>query len=469
MTTRDNLDRVASRTVSRVAFNRARVLIASSALGMSGGHAFAQDAATASPPPPSVETIDGGEIPDFTRADRLYGTTGTSDRVGSFSPGEGPEATIDELDDVERQRRAGMVDPGPLAIPFDRANELFIDIENEIGLRFAMAYTMLFQRASGGPGRRHGGSGDLDFMSSWTLLGRETGNIGRLVFTGEYRHDIGNAPANALGGTLGVLTNTTGGFNDRGWVVRDAFWLQHLADGRIRLLIGRADPSDYVGGNPLQSINNSFSNRALSANASVGFPAGHTFSAGASVSPADFLYATFGASNAVGDSRRMEFSSLFDEWDLFYFAELGFTPTIDGLGSGRYAVLGWYTDDRPKDDLDSDQGISIIAQQQFGPSVLAFLRYSYADATLQGIRHQLSGAVGFNGLLGDPQNMTGIGGSWGEPRVSGRDDEKVIEAFHRFQLTRFTQLSFGIQGIFDPSDSDADAIAVFTGRVRIAF
>jgi len=388
---------------------------------------------------------------------------------GGFTPGEGPEATPDQLDEIYEQRRAGMIDPGVLARPFDAAQELFVDIEREIGLRFAMAYTTVFQRASGGPGRRNGGSGDLDFMSSWALLGRETGNVGRLVVTGEYRHKIGQQPASALGGNLGVLTNTTGGFNDRGWVVRDFFWLQSLMDNRVRLLLGRYDPSDYVGTNPLQSINNSFSNRALSANASMASPGGHAFGAGASFSPIDELYLTFGAANAYGLSNRVEMTSFFEELDLFYSAEIGFTPTIDGIGRGRYAVTGWYTDDTPLNGRESDQGISAIAQQQFGDQLLAYVRYSYADGVRNGIRHQVSGAIGFSGLLGDSQNMTGIGASWADPRDSGRRDEKVIEAFHRFQLTRFTQLSFGIQGIFDPSDSDSDAIAVFTGRFRVAF
>jgi hypothetical protein len=390
------------------------------------------------------------------------------DPIDSWNPGEGPDATLAELDRIEKSRR-GMFDPGPLGVPFDAADKLFGAIEDWIGLRFGVAYTMLFQQASGGPGDRYGGSGDLDLMSSWTLLGRGTESEGRLIFTGEYRFAIGDQPASALGGELGILTNTTGGFNDRGWVVRDAFWLQNLFDGGLRVLIGRFDPSDYLGTNPLQGINTSFSNRAFSANASIAFAAGHALGAGLSIRPTDLWYVSAGAVNGYGQSNRIEVDSLFDEWDLFWIGEAGFTPMIEGIGRSRFAVTLWRMDARSELDLPSDEGISLIAQQSFGESVTAFVRYSYADATLANVREQISGAIGINGLLGDPANLTGLGLSWADPRSGGRD-EKVIECFQRFQLTRFSQLSVGVQGIFDPAyDPDSDALAVFTARFRIAF
>lgn len=390
------------------------------------------------------------------------------DPTDSWNPAEGPDATLAELDRIEKTRR-GMIDPGPLGAPFDAADKLFGGIDDAIGLRFGVAYTMLFQQASGGPGDRYGGSGDLDLMSSWTLLGRGTENEGRLVFTGEYRFAIGDQPASALGGELGLLTNTTGGFNDRGWVVRDVFWLQNFFDGGLRVLVGRFDPSDYLGTNPLQGINTSFSNRAFSANASVAFPAGHSLGAGFSIRPTDLWYVSAGAVNGYGRSNTVEIDSLFDEWDLFWIGEAGFTPIIEGIGRSRFAVTLWRMDERSERDLPSDEGISLIAQQSFGEYLTAFVRYAYADATLTNVREQISGAIGINGLLGDPANLTGLGLSWGDPRSGGRD-EKVIECFQRFQLTRFSQLSVGVQGIFDPAyDADSDALAVFTARFRIAF
>ena len=67
------------------------------------------------------------------------------------------------------------------------------------------------------------------------------------------------------------MTNTTGGLNDRGEVVRDAFYAQRLFADRVRVLVGRMDISDHVGGYRLQNINSAFSNRAFSALVTAAF------------------------------------------------------------------------------------------------------------------------------------------------------------------------------------------------------
>ena len=68
---------------------------------------------------------------------------------------------------------------------------------------------------------------------------------------------------------VGALINTSNAFNDRGWVVRDVFWLQRFNDGKLRVLVGRADTSDYVGQQPMQNVNAQFVNRSFSANPTV--------------------------------------------------------------------------------------------------------------------------------------------------------------------------------------------------------
>lgn len=79
-------------------------------------------------------------------------------------------------------------------------------------------------------------------------------------------------------------------------MVRDVYWIQRLYDARLRILIGRADPSDYVGGHLMQNVNNSFVSRHFSANPAVSFP-GHGPMIGASMRPNDPYYASTG--NAV--------------------------------------------------------------------------------------------------------------------------------------------------------------------------
>jgi len=78
--------------------------------------------------------------------------------------------------------------------------------------------------------------------------------------------------------------------------------------------------------------------------------------------------------------------------------------------------------------------------------------------------------LGINGLLGSPRNFAAAAFSCGGPSTDGLRDEKVVEMFHRWQLTRFTQFSVGGQLIVDPSNAPEDsAVGVFTARFRVEF
>jgi porin len=383
----------------------------------------------------------------------------------SFSIGEAETSPLVEMDEIDSLHTALFNIPF-LDKPFDAATAGLDDFEKATALRVRFAYTMLFQQASVG---KSGGSGDLDIMSAWTLLGRGTANTGRLIVTGEYRHKMGDISANALRDQIGSLQRTTGGFNDRGWVLRDFNWIQRLYEGKLRFLAGRSDISDYFGAHRLQSINNSFSNRQFSANSTTAFPNGHAISGGVSVQPIDDLYVTGGAANAYGQSNINDMSVL-DEGDLFWAGEVGYTPTFEGLGPGRYALFVWHMDARTLNDLPSDTGFSIIAEQNLNYALHIFGRYGWSEDGTTGIKQAAEMGLGLRGLLGSPDNLTGAAIGISEPTADGLRDEIVTEIFHRFQLTPYTQLSFGLQGIFDPSNAPTeDAIAVFTTRFRVEF
>lgn len=385
-----------------------------------------------------------------------------------LSPGDTPTAAGDEMYDIEIPRR-GLFHFPTIEGPVDNLVKSLRSFEERTGLRFNFAYTMLFQQATGGPGDRNGAAGDADFMTAWTLLGRGTENAGTLIFTGEYRFKMGEQTPSQLGGVLGTLTNTTSAFNGRGWVVRDAYWLQRLLDGKLRVLVGRGDISDFIGGMRMQNANNSFFNRAFSGNAAVAYPAGHGPLAGLSIVPNDFFYITAGVQNAYSTSTTIGLNTL-NEGSFFYGAEVGITPNFEGIGRGRYRVMGWYMDDRSLLNLPSDEGISIMADQDFGDRILAFARYGHSNGDVTNIKNMGQIGVGVRGLLGSPDDFTGLAGSIAEPAAAGSRNEKVVEIFHRWQLTMRTQFTVGAQLIVDPSNApNDDTLGVFSARFRFDF
>ncbi|MFN9929537.1 MAG: carbohydrate porin [bacterium] len=443
-----------SRTAPRPTTHRAAII--ASAILLAAQTTLAQTPTTPAPTPavtaPSIKlTTLAPSIPD-----NLYDEVYT------------PTSPTEELDDIS-QPVTPSIDSQSFDSPFQALLDKRRSLQEATGLRLGFAYTMVFQQASAGPNSRTGTSGDIDFISDWTLIGRGTADTGRLVFTTEYRFKAGSDPASALRRNIGSLTATTGGFNDRGWVVRDAFWEQRLLEDHLRIQLGRSDISDYFGGYRLQSINNSFSNRAFSALATAPSP-GHGMGALITLRPASVCYLTLAANNAYGRTTQSDFSSLGENWDLFYAVEAGYTPTIEGMGRGRYAVAFWHVDARTDPNIPQDQGFTVIAEQDLNKTLYAFARYQYADTALENIDYSVQLGLGVNGLLGSPDNLTAIAYSYAEPATDGQRDEKVVEAFHRWQLTRFTQFSLGMQGIFDPSNApDDNALAVFTARFRIAF
>lgn len=427
-----------------------------------------------------IRTICGCAV--IAMAAVAYGDAETPDSPSS-PPNERYDIGTAKLLDDPEHRPPGALEPQLEIIRRDPANWLNIAPEDEWlnlirdpfrsldeahGLAITGAYTMLFQQASGGPGDRNGASGDMDLFMKWTLLGRGTKDTGTFVFAAEHRHALGPNPPSELTDELGTLLGTTNGFNDRGEAIKEAYWVQRLFDDRVRVGLGRADPENLVGGHKLQSSNTSFLNKAFSTNPTIAFP-GSGMAAAMSVRPVDWFYVGGGAANAYGNTTTSDIDRLFDEWDLFSFVEGGFTPKIEGLGEGRYRVAIWQVDSLDRTDRPSDSGFSIIVDQDFGESLSIFARYGYSDAEVVEVQHLIEAGGAWKGLIGSSEDLTGLAVAWAVP-PDDRPEEKVVEVFHRMQLTGRMQLTFGAQLIIDPSDApDHDEIGVFSVRYRLGF
>lgn len=385
-----------------------------------------------------------------------------------LSPGEATTNAPAELDEIYATHE-GFLTAWGVEWPLDFLAESLDALNDKTGLRIGVANTMLFMQPMGGQSSRYGAAGDLDLITSWTLLGRGTTDTGRFVFTTEYRYAMGDQPPSALGRQMGTVIPPTNAFNDRGLVIRDLYWIQRLFNTRLRILIGRGDPSDYFGAHWMQNVNSSFVNRHFSANPAVPFP-GHGPLFGVSIRPTDLYYLTLGVSNGYSQTIRAEIDTLFNQWDLFYFGEVGYTPTLKNLGTSKYAFGLWRMDARSLNDAPSDYGLTIIADQNFGPNLQAFARYAYSDGTLTNIKHLAQGGLGLSGLLGRKDDLTGAAVSLAIPRSEASRNETVLEVFHRFQVTTHTQLSVGLQLIANPGNApDNETAGVFYARIRTSF
>lgn len=389
----------------------------------------------------------------------------------SWTPGLAPTAIEAEIADVSAPRKGYIYVPG-VSTAFDYALDHLDTLYEKTGLRFGTAYTSVIQGLTAGTGingepwPRYGAAGDWDIMSTWTIVGRDTENPGQFTFDGEDRFAIGPRTPNSLGANIATLQPTVNTFNDRGWVVRDLFYQQRLWHGQIRLMLGRADSTDYFGSTWMQSANNSFVNRHFASGVTVNAP-GHGPAAGASYRPNDSnFYISGGGANAYNSTTTSGFDTLHN-WTFFSYGEGGWTPTFNSL-EGRYTISGWHIGERTQLGLPADWGVTAVADQQLCSKVEVFARYGYSEAAALNVHHYAQAGLGWRGLIGSTNDITGLAFSWASPRGNLRE-EKVVETFYRAQVTRFLQLSVGAQAIIDPGASTKDAVGAFWGRMRIMF
>ncbi|MEE8242309.1 MAG: hypothetical protein V3R61_02385, partial [candidate division NC10 bacterium] len=78
--------------------------------------------------------------------------------------------------------------------------------------------------------------------------------------------------------------------------------------------------------------------------------------------------------------------------------------------------------------MPSGKGFALSFDQEVTQSVMALLRYGYADDGGTEVRHILSGGVGIKDPFGSTDDFLGVGVAWGEPQDRALRDQYVAEA-----------------------------------------
>jgi hypothetical protein len=346
-------------------------------------------------------------------------------------------------------------------------NRRLIEFEKKTNLRFGLANTMLFQQASAGPGERTVASGDLDLFLRWTAIGAGTPETGTLYFSTEYRYQIGDGTPADLGRTIGTLIPTVDGFGERPFVAKELYWDHRVAEGKFRYGIGRIDPGNLFGSHRLQSANSYFLNKAFSGTPATDNP-GPGLTAAAQWTPTKLFAITAGVADANGSATLNRVERFFEDGELFTFVEAALLPTIAKLGAGKYRLAAWHRDSQKSTGRPSDYGWTLTLDQNVGEKRIAFARYGWSDARLTGISNSVQAGVAFEDAFVD-RGVFGVAAAWADPSAAGQRNEKILEAFQRFQLTDVLQFTVGAQAIFDPSLAPDDhVLGVFSVRLRLA-
>ena len=377
-------------------------------------------------------------------------------------------------------RDNGFVTPdsvaGTLAATADRQSEGALEsfqawkkkLEGRTGLSFGFDDQIQYLGTNSDKSPSDAASNVFRFYGTWTAVGNGAPNDGALVFKVENRLAIGSyISTQALGPSLGYagLFSTT--FSDAGWVLTNFYWRQRLLNNRMSFVIGQVDVTDYVDVNNLSSPWTGFTNQAFEQLPT--FPA-PSQGLGAALQwrlndrwavLAGFADANADAADPVGSAQ-----DFFQSGETFKHFAIGWSPNWDDRFDQAVQLTLWQVDDRETAGVEGGQGVAFAAStrvDQWRP----FLRAGYADGGGTFLERAISVGTGYDARGG--QDLAGIGLNWGRaPENSG--DQYTVEAFYRYDLNDFLQITPEIQYVVAPAnDLMENDILVLGFRLRVAF
>ena len=376
----------------------------------------------------------------------------------------------DDADGVikyQAKERYSLIRKGPLDILIPGWRDWNDRLDEAIGLRFGIAYTVAGQSASASKGEDHGIAGDFDLFARWTLVDREGANPGQLVASIESRHKFTAISPRDLGAEIGSIWGTTNLFNDRPLAVNQVFWQQSLLDGALVLRAGKLIPNVYYNRNRVSNDSVYFLNEAFSGNPTRKHPIG--IGANGMLRKEGLGYVLLGvgdmngSADGLGDPGKGQFFSVI---------EAGWSPELKGLGRGSYRLTGYHHDESDNSGTPEGWNVSFSVDQELSPEEWGvFFRFgALSDPIRPTKRVVAAGAMGLVPFARRRKDGWGFGASWGRPFSDTARDQWAFEGFYRLQLTQALQLTGDVQLFVDPATNPGkNQIWVFGLRLRVDF
>ena len=346
------------------------------------------------------------------------------------------------------------------------------NLRESSGFGFSLDYTSLYFSGTQSVGTNEAGSGNLRVFGSWELVGRQSGNTGAFVWKVEHRHGYTDVPVSGLGFELGYVGLQGAPFSDARFLLTNLYWRQALAEGRLVLLAGWVDATDYLDIYGLVSPWLHFSNFAFSTGSAT-IPApnqGLGFAAG--VWASDQVYVIGGLADSNSDPARPGdgFDSFFSQHEFFKHVEVGWTTSKDRAYLDNVHVTFWHADERVEASVPDGWGITFSGTRFVEDRWLPFLRGGYAKDGGSLLEASVSTGVGY--LTAPGAHLVGFGLNWGKPNEStvapDLDDQFGVEAFLRIQVASQLAITPDIQFLLNPAlNPDASSLWLFGARGRL--
>ena len=348
--------------------------------------------------------------------------------------------------------------------PLYRATqEIKRELSSKYGVNLALEYTAIYQVTSGGVRANDAVVNTVGLFATWKVFRDANGkDFAGFGFQAESRgnHD---GEFTDLRDEIGTLWSPNDSTSDDYSKINQLWWGQRSADGRLGFMIGKIDPGSQINTNRFAgSGNTQFFGQPYATNPARSFP-DNGLGLILRAEPVDWLYCHFTMSDSDAVSNHSPFTTINGRW--LYAGEVGFRPTIRGVGEGVYRLMVYHRETESADEL----GWALSADQNLTGEYGVFLRYGGNDGGINSIEHLVS--AGFSALapFGRKNDQAGIAFSYTRPSNGDLRDEYAAEVYYRVQLTEGLEVSASTQVIFEPSAGETDPVAVFGLRARLLY
>jgi porin len=347
-------------------------------------------------------------------------------------------------------------------------------LKEKTGLGFGLDYSAAYFGASKSLGEKSASSGMVRLYGSWDLIGKGAENTGAFIFKVEHRHRYGAIPPKSFGFETGYVGMVLPPFNNDGFRMTNFYWRQRFIGGRISMVIGLLDATDYVDVYGLASPWTHFTNFAFSTGSETMFvPNDVTLGLAIGGYITDHLYAMAGINDANSDPTRpfRSFETFFSQGQYFKSVEIGWVSSRARHFFDNIHLLYWHSDGSEFQEALPGWGINFSGTWFIQDKFMPFLRGGYAADGGSLLQKSVNAGIGW--YQASNSHLMGAAVGWGEVNEStwgeGLEDQISMEVFYRLQLSSHLALTPTLQLVVNPAlNTDAGSIFIWGLRGRLS-
>ena len=263
-------------------------------------------------------------------------------------------------------------------------------------------------------------------------------------------------------------------FNNDQFRMTNLYWRQRLANGRLAMVFGFLDVTDYVDVYTLASPWMHFTNFAFSTGSQTMFvPNDVNLGIAVAGYVTDHIYVIAGINDANSDPTRPFYSleSTFELNQFFKTVEVGWVSSQSRHFFDNVHILYWHSDGSQTQNSPAGWGLNFSGTWFFNNKFMPFLRGGFAKDGGSLLQKSVVAGIGLQTV--PDRDLLGFAMGWGEINEStwspGLSDQFTIELFYRLQLSQKLALTPSLQYLINPAlNPSASSIFLWGVRGRIA-